>query len=184
MKQIIFLVVGWFLIAIPGCDQGNIDLDNSGDEPLTVIIDELQYDLAPGEYQRIKLEKGRHILTIVDKDGKTQEEETFRVVAGGLINVAKGNYLVWTDLYGDPNLRKEKLKEDWIDIGDQSFFGEFETLPTDEYYIEKKWDYGLSENFPDDLLGWEMGVEKYIIKRKLFREEELVKAYNSLVEGQ
>ena len=183
MKQVIYLIFGWIMIAIPGCDQGNIDLDNSGDVPLFVTIDELEYKLAPGQYQQIKLEKGRHVIIIKDKEGKTLDEETFRVVTGGIINVAKANYLIWTDLYGDPKLRKQKLKEDWLDIGDQSFFGEFEQLPTDVFYIEKEWDYGLGEDFPDDLLGWEMGKEKYIIKRKLFRESELIKAYNSLVQG-
>ncbi|MDX2249836.1 MAG: hypothetical protein SF052_23835 [Bacteroidia bacterium] len=179
----VLLLVGLSMMGFLGCNQGNIDMDNAGDEALEVSIDELSYDMAPGQYQRIKLEKGRHLLKIKRKteDGEKIVEADFRVVEGGLLNLAKTNYLVWTDLYGDPMLRESKLEEEWIEIDGHDYRGEFEKLDTAQFYIEKKWDYGLGEDFPDDLLGWEMGKEKYIIKRKLFRQEELIQAYNALV---
>jgi len=97
-----------------------------------------------------------------------------------LNNLAGAQYYIWTDLYGDPSLKEQKLNQVWTEIGDQTFFGEFYPLETDKLYIEKRWDYGLSEAFPEDLLGWKLSREKYLIKSKVFRTEDLVDAYNSL----
>lgn len=165
-----------------GCSQGNVEMDNYGEEHLKVILDGTVHDMLPHSYQKLQLEKGTHTLVVQNLDGKTLDETTFQVVEGGLLNLAKTNYLIWTDLYGDPSLRKTKLSEDWMDIGKQSFFGEFEKLEIDQIYIEKKWDYGLEEDFPDDLMGWQMAKEKWILKRKLFREEALIDSYNAMVE--
>ncbi|MEZ4775392.1 MAG: hypothetical protein R3D00_19565 [Bacteroidia bacterium] len=179
MRFSVLLLVGVCMTL--GCNRGNIDMDNAGKEPIEVTIDAISYTMAPGQYQRIRLEKGRHLLKIKRKDATEAEETDFRVVEGGLLNLANSNYLIWTDLYGDPMLRESKLEEEWIEIDGHDYRGEFEKLDPTVYYIEKKWDYGLGEDFPDDLLGWEMGNEKYIIKRKLFRQEELIQAYNALV---
>lgn len=173
------LILAFFLLT--ACQEGNVDMDNNGDELLIVNLDELSYRMPPHTFQRIKLDKGLHILSIKDEAGRVLERDTFQVIEGGLINLAKTNYLIWVDLYGDPALRKTVLQEDWIDIGNQSFFGQFEPLESEATYIEQKWDYGLGEPFPEDLLGWEITREKWIIKRKLFREDELIEAYNSLV---
>ncbi|GAB4415050.1 MAG: hypothetical protein OHK0039_23390 [Bacteroidia bacterium] len=156
-------------------------MDNNGDQPLIVTIDELTYRMQPHAYQRIELEAGTHVLTIKEEAGRVIDTDTFQVIEGGLLNLAKTNYLIWVDLYGDPELRKTILQEDWIEIGNQSYFGQFEPVDVGAYYVESKWDYGLDEDFPEDLLGWEISREKWIIKRKLFREDELVNAYNSLV---
>ncbi|MEL6675032.1 MAG: hypothetical protein AAFR61_22685 [Bacteroidota bacterium] len=162
------------------CDEGNVDLDNTSEETLVVSIDELQYVLRGGEYRHIQLEPGRHSIIIKDEDGKIMEEATFLVENGGLINLARSKYLIWTDLYGDSNLRKIKLKEDWIDIGDESFYGEFQPIDQESLFLESEWDFGLNEQFPEDMMGWNV-KDKYIIKRKLFREADLVEAYHSLV---
>ncbi|MEM7656833.1 MAG: hypothetical protein AAF399_11945 [Bacteroidota bacterium] len=181
MKLIPRLLLAVSALLVFGCNQGNIDLDNDGPDRLTVVIDELTYSLEARAYQKIQLEKGVHTITIKDDEGKELENSTFRVYEGGLLNLAKSNYLIWVDLYGDPSLRDRELEEDWITIGDKSFFGQFEQLDPGEIYIEKKWDYGLSDGFPDDLLGWQMTEERWIIKRKLFRQQGFMDAYNALV---
>lgn len=181
MNRLPWLMLLLTALAWGGCNQGNIDMDNSSDQDLIVLIDELQYDMKAESYTKIKLEKGVHTLIVQDASGKVLEEDSFRVYEGGLINLGKTNYLIWVDLYGDPELRKTKLEEDWLDIGEQSFFGQFERLDPSKLYVEQKWDYGLDDAFPDDLLGWQMTQERWIIKRKLFRETEFVQAYNALV---
>ncbi|MEM7368244.1 MAG: hypothetical protein AAF587_06545 [Bacteroidota bacterium] len=168
-------------LAWGGCNQGNIDMDNSSDQDLIVNIDELSYNMKAGQYTRIQLDKGVHKLVLQDEEGKVLEEESFRVYEGGLLNLGKNNYLIWVDLYGDPELRKSKLEEDWLDIEGDSYFGQFERLDPSKIYVERKWDYGLDDAFPDDLLGWQMTQERWIIKRKLFRESEFIEAYKSLV---
>ncbi|TAE55300.1 MAG: hypothetical protein EAZ89_05745 [Bacteroidetes bacterium] len=168
------------MLVFSACSQGNVDLDNAGSSTLHATVDELKYILPPRTYLRIKLEKGPHTLVVNDSSGKTLEQTTFRIEEGGLLNLAKANYIIWTDLYGDPALRPQKLKEDWLEIGKNTYFGEFERLDPSLLYVEQKWDYPLTEPFPDDLLGWEISKEKWIVKRKLFREPDLVAAYKSI----
>ena len=181
MNRLPWLLLFLSALAWVGCNQGNIDLDNASDQDLIVQIDELTIEMQKGTYKQIQLDNGMHKLSLQDASGKVLEETSFKVYEGGLLNLGKTNYLIWVDLYGDPELRKTQLDEDWMDIGNQSFFGQFERLDPSKIYVEKKWDYGLDEAFPDDLLGWQMTQERWIIKRKLFRQTEFVDAYNALV---
>ncbi|MDX2286745.1 MAG: hypothetical protein NW241_21445 [Bacteroidia bacterium] len=162
---------------LSACEKGNVDLDNAGSMTLQVMVDELAYDMPPRSYARIKLAEGPHKLIVKDSSGRVLEEAAFRVAKGGLINVSKANYYIWADLYGDAALRPSYLKEDWLEIGKQSFFGDFELLDPGLLYVEQKWDFGLSEDFPEDLLGWNVQKDKYLVRRKLFREPDLIQAY-------
>ncbi len=162
------------------CGTGNVDLDNAGGQPYEVIVGNQSYMMAPHEYKSITLEKGTHTLVIKNELGEVVSDTLIQVIEGGLINTARANYYIWTDLYGDPSLKEEKLDEDWTEIEDQTFFGEFYPLESDKLYIEKRWDYGLQEAFPEDLLGWKLARDKYLIKSKVFRSQDLVEAYTAL----
>lgn len=175
----LFLLVAVFLFA---CNEGNVDLDNAGNDTRLVQIDGVLFELEAKESKLIKLDRGLHSILIQDADGKTLQESNFQVDHGGLINLSESEYLIWTDLYGNKELRKTKLKEDWVEIGGQEFYGDFFRLPKDQIYVEKRWDYGLTEEFPEDLLGWQPTREKYIIKSKLFRKEGLIEVYRSMVQ--
>jgi hypothetical protein len=176
----LFFPLAWFLLL--GCNQGNIEMDNAGEANLRVVIDELAYQMPAGSHQRIELEPGLHTLSIQGEEGKILDETTFSVVQGGLLNLAKSTYYIWVDLYGEASLRDEVLDEKWIEIGNESFFGEFMKIPPEKLYAEKKWDFGLDEGFPDDLYGWKITQEKWIIRSKLFREEGLIQAYKEMVQ--
>lgn len=164
------------------CNDGNIDLDNDSDETFQVTIDALTHNVGPRQHIKLKLEPGPHRITIKNDDDKVTDEETFTVVEGGLINLAKTQYYVWTDLYGDTSLKEEQLKEDWLKIDGKSYFGEFSVVEPESIYLEKHWDYDLDEPFPGDLLGWQFTEEKYIIKKKIFRKQQLIDAYNFLAQ--
>lgn len=181
MKHLIFPLL-LLLLTASACTQANIDLDNAGDQALSITVDEITYPLKAGAYQKLQLEPGPHRVIVKDSNGKTLEEETFNVKEGGLLNVAREEYYIWTDLYGDPSMKEEHLKEDWLKIGNQSYFGEFTVVEPENIYIEKRWDYDLDEDFPNDLLGWQFTEDKYIIKSKLFREQQLIEAYNKLAQ--
>ncbi|MEO0585198.1 MAG: hypothetical protein AAF135_23495 [Bacteroidota bacterium] len=177
----LFLILALSLL---GCSSGNVDLDNAGDQDLTVQIDELVFKVPAGSYKLITLDPGRHSLTIKDAQGVVlDEKKTFNLIEGGLINLSKSDYIVWTELYGDLELRKTKLNEEWFKIGDASpIYGEFERLrdaDLERIYVEKRWDFGLSENFPETLTQFSPIEEKFVIRKKLFRESELLDAYSS-----
>ena len=177
LYPILFLILGIFA---SGCDyfsQGNVDLDNAGEETLIVTINELSYKMNPGGYILIDLNPGYHTLVVKDENGKELEQETFEVVNGGLINLAKEEYYIWSDLYGDQSLKEAKLKQEWVEIEEQTFYGEITKLEGEGIYQEGEWDYGLSEDFPARLWGWVITDEKYEIKKKLFRKQGLIDAY-------
>jgi len=179
----VYIIVSVILFSISSsfmsCESGNIDLDNAGDEPLEVIIDNVVYRMPSQTYKRISLDKGAHSITVKNSSGEVQIDSTFNVSEGGLLNVAKADYYIWTDLYGDPSLRDEKLDQDWKTIGDRDYYGEFYPVENN-IYVEKRWDFGLNESFPENLLGWNLSNEKYLIKSKIFRTDDLVSTFQSL----
>ena len=182
MKSSLFLIVTLLSLSslLSTCGGGNVDIDNSGEIPLEVIIGNETHHMPPNTIKSIDLERGNYSIVVRDTEGQILSDTLFQVMEGGLINLAQGEYYIWTDLYGDPALKEDKLDEDWTEIGDQTFFGEFYPLESSKLYIEKRWDYGLQENFPEDLLGWKLAQEKYLIKSKVFRSEDLVNAYTNL----
>ncbi len=161
------------------CDSGNVDLDNAGTDPLVVMIDNVVYNMPPESYKRISLSKGAHSILIKNAAGEVIQDTSFAVLEGGLINLTGAEYYIWTDLYGDPQLKEEKLDQDWKTIGDKDYYGEFYEVERD-IYVEKRWDFGLGEKFPEDLLGWNLTTEKYLIKSKIFRTHDLVSAFQTL----
>lgn len=175
----LFAIFTW--LSLLACNQGNIEMDNAGEQPLRVVIDELAYQMPAGSFKRVELEAGRHTVTIENTEGKILDEGEFTVVEGGLLNLARTPYYIWVDLYGEASLREDKLKETWIEIGNESFFGEFEKISPENLYVERRWDFGLDEEFPDDLYGWKITQDKWLIRRKLFREQGLIDAYKDMV---
>jgi len=177
--------LSFFFVA---CEEGNIDLDNAGEEDLVVQIDEVKLNMPSDSYKNIKLDPGLHTLVIKDISGKVLDESRFKVLQGGLINLAKAPYVVWTELYGSSNLKKEKLKLDYYEIetekGTEKIWGEFKKIEPESFYVEKTWDYGLDQPFDDHLWRLDLIQEKYVIMRKLFRENELLAEYKALQEKQ
>ena len=186
MKHLLNFYLILSLMLFVACEEGNVELDNAGDEFLYVTVDELRHDMAPHSMKLLELKKGRHKILITDREGKTLEEETFEVNKGGVLNVSKHSYIVWTDLYWasseeNSKLRETKLQEEALEIDGQEYVGEFLELDAEQLYIESEWDYGLREEFPASLWGLEFAQEKWSIKRKIFRKKELAEAYMKLV---
>lgn len=183
------------LFALAACDefveQTNIDLDNDSEATLIVTLDELSYRMNPGGHAAVKLEPGFHKITVVDQaDEKELESTTFEVKKGGLINLAKAQYYVWSDIYGNQALKDEKLniQDLVIESKDEkgkkvktTYIGDFEKLPTDQIYIESQWDYGLIEDWPSRLWDIVPKEDKFKVKRKLYREQGLIDYYMSRV---
>jgi hypothetical protein len=176
-----------FAMGMSACqyfEEGNVDLDNNGPDLLYVTVDELTYKMADSTYVNLDLAPGFHQLTIKDENQKELENLTFEVIEGGLINLAKAQYYVWSDIYGDQRLKEQKLNIREVEIGDKIYMGDFEAMPNDALYLESQnqWDYGLSEDFPGQLYDMIPRDERYKIRRKLYREQDLVADYMSQVE--
>ncbi|MCI4671534.1 MAG: hypothetical protein MRZ79_25550 [Bacteroidia bacterium] len=180
-KFILLFAIALFTIS---CEEGNIDLDNGGEEELYVQIDEIKYHMPAGSYKNITLEKGLHSISIEDASGKVLDASRFDVEKGGLLNLGKTNYIVWTELYGSSQFRKDKLKLAYFEVetidGPQKIWGEFERLDAEKLYMETRWDHGLNEDFKEQLWRLDLIQDKYVIVRKVFREAQLFEEYKQL----
>ena len=186
MKPTQLLCLTLLATSLFSCTTGNVDIDNGSTERLTITIDYTDtHSMEPGSYKMVDLPSGVHHILVEDADGNARIDKKITVKEGGLLNVGGSEYYIWTDLYGNPGLKPDKLEEKWVDIGGKSFYGEFYRLDNQDLYTEKRWDFGLNQSFPDDLLGWQwqMSKEKYLIRSKLFRDDQLITAYNSLVKN-
>lgn len=186
LKPIPFLL-GLCLFCFTACElveEGNVDLDNNGPDVLLVTIDELTYKMPDSSYVNLDLKPGFHQLVIKDENEKELETLTFEVVDGGLINLAKAQYYVWSDFYGDQSLREQKLNIQEVKINKVLYTGDFVPVDPEPLYVESKdrWDYGLSESFPGRLYDLVPKEERYKIRRKLYREQDLIEDYMSQVE--
>lgn len=175
-KWIILIVMGW---ALSSCHYNNVEIDNPSSEPITVVFAGESYQVPPKSVTYVTIEPGMYPLQIEEGEGIAGVDTTVRVEAGGLINPTGAAYYIWTDLYGDKENREVQLKEDWVKVGKKQLFGDIFSIPPSQEYVEKKWDYGLEKPFPKDLLGWQFNFwgDKFILKSKLFREDQLLGAY-------
>ena len=72
--------------------------------------------------------------------------------------------------------------EHQLKIDKKVFEIDYEMLPTNRLFIEKKWDYGLTESFPKKVYGWEIDKDKkFMIKTKLVRLDEFEKTYMEIL---
>lgn len=165
-------------------EEGNVDLDNNGPDVLLVSVDELTYKMMDSAYLNLDLKPGLHQLTIKDENGKELDSQTFEVKEGGLINLAKAQYYVWADFYGDQSLREQKLNIQEVKINKVIYTGDFTPMDPDQLYLDSKdlWEYGLSESFPGRLYDLVPKEERYKIRRKLYREQDLIADYMLQVE--
>ena len=141
---VLFLLAGFLM----SCEEkGNVLIDNSGDQQLQVMVDAVAYNMPVGSSIRVQLEPGLHTFSIKDESGEVQEEGSFSVVEGGLLNAAKEEYLIWAEWYGDMSMKESTLKQEWIKVDDIEIFGEFERIPGEEVYLEKDGIRILTKNF-------------------------------------
>lgn len=182
MKQILAIsILASLLLMACGGPKGNVYIDNGGDEPLTVVLDQSRYDLQPGQRSLIEVEPGSHQIRVAGQDGKFTRDTTVQIVEGGLINPASAEFLVWKEVFA-PNstleLRKQLLKPEKLKINNFVYEVEYSSLPTSQLYVEKAWDLGLNEIFPKSVQGWEFKAEEqYMFKTLLVRKNEFDKVY-------
>ncbi|WNJ18489.1 hypothetical protein [Pontibacter sp. G13] len=179
--HLICLMAGF---ALMGCNDGNVDLDNFGDQTLEVKIDELAYKMPPKSYKRIDLAPGSiHTIVVTDESGEVIKDQNFKVDKGGLLNVGGSRYVIWTELYGDESLREKHLKEVPLEVDNMIYHGDFEEVDPELIYLESRWDLGLDESFPTQVMDLQFQKEKWMTKRKLYRVADLVEEYQSQIQS-
>lgn len=188
MKHILRIFIVLPLCFLLACSSGNIDIDNAGTEALKVTLDGQLLLLKAGDRKNIKLEPGLHSIQVADIKNEVLKDTVFQLMEGGLINLAGGEYLIWKDVFSPAATlayRKEALDPQKLKIDRRVYEIDYEMLPENRLFIEKKWDYGLTESFPKKVYGWEIDKDKkYMIKTKLVRLDEFEEVYLKILAPQ
>lgn len=167
--------------ALLSCEpDGNLLIDNSGEEACQVVVDAVAYNMPAGSNIRTTLEPGIHTYTIKNAEGKVRDEGSFTLTEAGMINAAGEKYLIWAEWYGDMSMKETTLKQEWIKVGDIEIFGEFERISGEDTYLEKRWDQDIDEDLPESVMAWELTDKRWVIKRKIFRLQEALIHYQSV----
>jgi len=79
MKSGLFLSIALFSLGslLTNCGGGNVELDNSGDLPLEVVIGNDRYTMAPGSYKSVSLDPGTHHIVVYDPNQEILYNEDF-----------------------------------------------------------------------------------------------------------
>lgn len=147
-----------------------------------VTIDGKSYDLPPGGRQNISLDQGKHSLVVKDVTGKPIQDTSFQVNKAGIVNAAKGEYVIWKTLYGMQKNREVLLKEEWVEMDSTEFFGDFELLGPEIPFLESNWNYGLDDAFP--AAQKLMIFSDFVVESKVFREIEFKNEYRRIAAPQ
>lgn len=180
MKKIFRLFPLVLVFTLFSCEEDNVLIDNSGEEALQVSVDAIAYNMPPNSNVRMMLEPGLHSFVIKGEDQEIIEEGSFQVVEGGLLNVSKGEYLIWAEWFGDQSQKETTLKQEWIKVDDIEIFGEFDRIDDGAVYIEKRWDYSVDEELPESVRAWELTDKRWVIKRKIFRLADAMQHYQAV----
>lgn len=153
-----------------------VQLDNPTETPLTVILNEEEYVLDPMTVQTVEAVKGENTLA-ASRDGEPVFDGTVEVTGEGLLNPIGAIYVQWNDLYLQDLSEAERYMDN-LDVSDEVEVNGmiYEDVDFDLYdatFIEKTWDYGLDEGWPD-----EVSVSGgFAIKGKLYRIPDLEDAF-------
>lgn len=167
-NRLFLSILGLFAILFAGCS--NVEIENSAGYTITVQVDEKQYEVEPYTFKGITLERGQHNLLIKDVTGRVIRDTVIDVEETGLITYPGNEYVLFTVLYGTPNDRSALLQEEWVEIHGSRYFGDFTIYNEKVPYIEKKWDYGVLEPFPDSKQL--LAMKDFVIVSKLFHVDD------------
>ncbi len=180
-KGIFFSIICLSVLVFSSCGGGNVTLDNpSGESGAIFKIDGgEEHRLGPGEMKKISLAEGQHKVIVQDEKAGSSFESAFTVKEGGVLH-SKGHYVVWRQLYGVQTDRKSLLNEDWVMVDSTKFLGDIKVYPDSIPYIEKSWNLGLDEAFPDTKALYI--TNDYTVESKIFRQADFVATYRALAE--
>ncbi|QTV05993.1 hypothetical protein [Faecalibacter bovis] len=145
-------------------------IDNPSDQTISLKIDETAYTIAPQQYVRIDLEKGKHTVKY-DINGKKVDTLIQIRRASGLFNPIRKDYYVFTRPYGHRENVDSIFASRNIAIDNKAYLG----LITKEegLYIEDFY-YNLDQDYPRIFL---KSGEKKTDLSKIFNKEDFKQFY-------
>ncbi len=155
----------------------NVVIDNAGDQPATVEIGNVKYEIESKQSLEISLDPGEYRISVTSGDGSGKRDTTVDIAEGGLINAGGGKYLVWKLLYGIADSTRDLITEKRVVLDSVIYKGDIAFIGPKILFVEKSWGLGLEEEFPEDKTL--LVTEDYEVVSKIFRKKEFIETYRS-----
>jgi hypothetical protein len=177
MKNVftLFLIV----ILLSSCNWLNkyeVIIDNPTLDFFTLEIDEKTYNLDAFSHVLVDLKPGDYLAVARDEQGEVFFEQTISVNASGILNPTLSIYVLWRDLYLDNPEKFHEFAEKELNIRSEVTIGNKKYNDVDfivyenQAFIAKAWDYGLFEQWSDEV---DVYSQKVLVKSKVYRLDDL-----------
>ena len=145
-------------------------IDNPSDKTLNITIDQQQYTIAPQQFVRLELDKGKRKIQY-NINGKDVDTIIEIRRASGLINPTLTDYYIFTRPYGNRPNKDSIFTANNIAIDNKAYLGlisKEQNLYIEDFY------YNLDQDYPSLFL--KSGERKTDLS-KIFRKEEFKQFY-------
>ncbi len=148
-------------------------LDNPSKKIVKVKVNKIYFDIPPASFLKIKLKKGKHLISI-QKDNE-RVKDTFFVVndVNGVVNPTFSSYYIYKKIYGyrknkDSIINAQKI----LTIDGISYKGDIEESKN---IIISNFDFGLDESFPTII-----HKDSITDRKKIYRKEDFISEFYNL----
>lgn len=137
---------------LTGCGE-KVLLDNGTAQTWVFRLDENTLRLPPESSLEIRLDKGLHTLHYRPSDSAATDTSISFDLQGELFIHAPGSrYLLWKDLYGGQEKRKELLNEQVFEWDSVEYRVDVAWLDTLRVMHPKIWDYAVDQPFDEKII--------------------------------
>jgi len=145
-------------------------IDNPSDKTINIVIDKENYTIAPQQFVRLDLQKGKRKFQY-EFNGKKIDTVIEIRRASGLINPTLTDYYIFTRPYGNRPNKDSIFTSQHIAIDNKAYLGII--TKAQNLYIEDFY-YNLDQNYPKLFI---RNDEKKTDLSKIFRKEDFKQFY-------
>lgn len=140
------------LLLLTGCGE-KVLLDNGTAQTWVVRLDDNTLRIAPESSLEMRLDKGPHTLQYRPSDSaSTDTSVSFDIQGEMFIHAPGSRYLIWKDLYGSQEKRKELLNEEIFEWDSAEYRVDVTWLDTQQVVHLRTWDYSVDQPFDDKII--------------------------------
>lgn len=178
MPKYIFLIVACHAILL-SCNTKKgfeITIDNPTELDFSFSFNENKYSVNAMNELVLELTAGVHYFFIQNEIGDTLLNDSIVILNTGLLNPTKSTYVVWNYLYLENFENYDKRAQEILNIRDSISIDdkEYNDVDFDVYenqvFIEKSWDFGVFEDWPEEI---DLYSQSEIKKSKIYRLADL-----------
>lgn len=179
-------LVAVFILLLAGCDlfESGVayTVDNPKDQPITVSIDDKEYQLPATSHISVELKSGIHSISY---QGETVKFFLFENSRGGIINPTLSNYYVNYIFYTALNesAANDRLAEQSLSsykntdsiLGNQfsGYFFKDNRVVIEKLWDKRGWDVELDDGYDNEVLASNASAATRVIG-KIFREKDYI----------